>query len=359
MFNYAKSNNLRFIAVNMREYPGKTNLNEAELQQFASADLEDQAAAVANQALDIARLIVHVIKQEKIPPPQRSGNTSSGGVTLLAWSAGALMINALLANIPTLEKDTYDFLSRYITKYITYSESSASIISYDEKLNNDVAAPNIAFGITDPPKATYPLKSLTMSTEEAHDAFLTFMSTYWQPFPNLKSIDTASIQQRRPMSDISADPKYRSIRERRTLQEIESIVHAPVKYRIGPALVSWEVFMENTRHAFFDTKGTWKDVKALLVWGEMGPWTVAVAAKELTAMLEAPQIEGQQRRDVKIVCLKEANHFVSFQRWLWRDFSWAHNGASSYLTMIQSALSSSWRKTFDRDMSVSLPLALL
>ena len=78
--------------------------------------------------------------------------------------------------------------------------------------------------------------------------------------------------------------------------------------------------MDNTRHAFFDTKGTWKDVKALLVWGEMGPWTVAVAAKELTAMLEAPQIEGQQRRDVKIVCLKEANHFVSFQRWLWRDF---------------------------------------
>ena len=124
MFGYAKLNNLRFISVNMREYPGTTGLNEVELQQFASADLDDQAAAVADQALDIARLIIHVIKQEKIPPPHRSGNTLSGGITLLACSGGALMVNALLANIPTLESEIYRSLSCYVTKYIMYSESA-------------------------------------------------------------------------------------------------------------------------------------------------------------------------------------------------------------------------------------------
>ncbi|KAI0092166.1 Alpha/Beta hydrolase protein [Irpex rosettiformis] len=293
-FSHAKLHNFRFIAINMREYPGTTNLSEAELQQFASADLEDQAAAVASQAVDIARLIVHVIKQEGIPPPQRSGDTLSGGVSLMAWSAGTLMINALLANVPTLDKAVYEFLNRYVTNAIFYT------------------APNIAFGIADPPKTTYPLKNLTMSTEEAHDAFLTWISTYWQPFPDLKSINTTSIQQRKPMTEISSDPRYKSIRERRSPEEIEGIVHAPVKYRIGPALVNWQVFMANTRRALLDTKGTWKDVKVLIAWGEMGPWTVALAAKELTETLQEPAVEGQQRREVKFLCLKDASHFLPY-----------------------------------------------
>ncbi|KAI0775395.1 Alpha/Beta hydrolase protein [Irpex lacteus] len=294
MFNHAKSHDLRFVSINLREYPGTTNLSESELANFASSDLEDQANALINQAVDVARLILYVIKQENIPPPQRSGSSSTGGVSVMAWSSGTLMVNAMLANLPVEEKEAYDVLSSYITKVIYYD------------------APNIAFGIADPPKTTYPLKSLSMSTEEAHDAFLTWTSTYWQPFPDLKSVDSTSIQQRKPMTDISSDPQYKPTRDRRAPAEIEGIMHAPVKYRIGPALVDWKVFMANTRRALFDTRGTWKGVNVLMSYGDMGPWTTQWAARVMTEMLAEPKGDGEQRRDVKIVCLENANHFLPY-----------------------------------------------
>lgn len=91
------------------------------------------------------------------------------------------------------------------------------------------------------------------------------------------------------------------------------------------------VYRPNAHRAMFDTKGAWPKVKVLLLWADMSilycPW----GAKVLSDALAEPAVEGMQRRDVEIMRLEEANHFVSADDLLkcmvmtWRfQFHWEH-----------------------------------
>lgn len=63
-----------------------------------------------------------------------------------------------------------------------------------------------------------------------------------------------------------------------------------------------------------DTGGLWKDVDLLHVWKDMSGWPCVWAAKCVAEMLEEPEVEGQQRRDTRVVCMSGAANFVSVYR---------------------------------------------
>ncbi|KAI0340786.1 alpha/beta-hydrolase [Trametopsis cervina] len=280
MFPYAASNNLRLIAIHSREYCGSTPFLEQELELLHSSDLEDQANYVSSQAIDIARLIAHCIKHDNLPPPTESQGVRSGGVCLFAWSAGSAVSLALLANLTKLEESIYTLLDRYIT----------TIILHDP--------PGYSYGISEPAKVYHPLKDLTLSLEQMQAAMVTWILTYFEPFADLALVTPPNIKARKSVSMTTMTP-----------QDIAETTSKEAARRIGPGLVNYEVFAENLRLALFDTKGAWQNVKVIAAWGNMSMWSVPWAARKLADRLDEPAQPGEQRRDVQIVRLDNANHF--------------------------------------------------
>jgi hypothetical protein len=130
LFPYASSYDLRLIAVNLRDYPNSSPLNEREIANLQSHEPEKRAMALLEQAIEIATFIVRLIEKEDIPPPKRivqgldhSHNTKEvGGVSLIAWSLSNRYLFSLLANISLLEPHTNALLERYLRIIFIYGE---------------------------------------------------------------------------------------------------------------------------------------------------------------------------------------------------------------------------------------------
>jgi hypothetical protein len=168
----------------------------------------------------------------------------------------------------------------------------------------------MVLGISAPPNPILPLQDLNLPSQEAHRLYLKWASTYWQPFSDFRSITASDIHERKPMPDLSSDPKYESSVNRRSPKEVEEFTFHPVMDRLGPGLVDWQVLGRHTRRALFDTKGACKNIKVVVLWPDMSPWPCVYSAKILSEMQEEPHVEGEQRREMSIIRVEDANHFV-------------------------------------------------
>lgn len=121
-FPYASSRNLRLVAITLPEYPGSYRLSDDQLAKLASYHAEDQASVFLDQSKDIAGLIAHIIKIEGLHPPSEKDGVRTGGVSILAWSAGNAFLLSLLANTDALDPEAGSLLERYVTSVIFYGE---------------------------------------------------------------------------------------------------------------------------------------------------------------------------------------------------------------------------------------------
>lgn len=95
-----------------------------------------------------------------------------------------------------------------------------------------------------------------------------------------------------------------------TLEELKSVTAPAILGRIGGIeTIPEEVYQANFVRGLFATGGLWPKLKVIALWADMSPVPCPWAAKVLTDMMACPPVEGQ-RRDVQLVKLLEANHFV-------------------------------------------------
>ena len=93
--------------------------------------------------------------------------------------------------------------------------------------------------------------------------------------------------------------------------------------RLGPGLVSWEIYEKNLKGSVVDTKGVLKDVRLNYLWGANSPWNCAWGAKVFDELVKRPSVEGAQRREVTIERLEGIHHFVSFFSTYFEEPFWA------------------------------------
>lgn len=125
------------------------------------------------------------------------------------------------------------------------------------------------------------------------------------------------MEQLRDMSDVCTDPKRTGTTSRMSDEELAAVTCTDAAIRCPtPFLTSGiqESYRRNVCGALFDTKGMWNNTKALVLWADMSCMYCLWGAKLLWDMLNASELvtDGdEQRRDVQMVKLESANHFVS------------------------------------------------
>ncbi|EJD01416.1 uncharacterized protein FOMMEDRAFT_111212 [Fomitiporia mediterranea MF3/22] len=114
----AKKHNLRIIALNRRDYTGSTPFSQAELQVLKDGTDSEKHEFMRARGLEIAKFLVWVIKELKIPRASEDG--TAGGLALLGWSLGNITTIAFLGNLSSFPEDIVQTLEPYLRTFIMY-----------------------------------------------------------------------------------------------------------------------------------------------------------------------------------------------------------------------------------------------
>ncbi|KAI0700597.1 hypothetical protein BC835DRAFT_397203 [Cytidiella melzeri] len=291
MFPCAEAQGIRFIAIHSRGYCGSSPYTEDELDRRRSGP-EEQETVIYADAVDFAMIMAQLIRQEGLPPHSEVEDVKTGGICIFSWSAGCTPIISLLANITSLDESLSALLERYL----------CTVILFD--------CPSMCYGIPEPTKTFHPFRDPTLTNEQKEARMYNFIVTYYDPFEDLASVTPTSIEQRKTLASVS--PTSRPTVTEFSPQEAAEVSSPEVARHIGHDLLEWQVYAENVRRALLDTQGAWKNVKVVVAWADMSVWSVAWGAKCLQEILDSPADEEVQRRDVRVSCMKGANHFAMF-----------------------------------------------
>ncbi|KAJ3553767.1 hypothetical protein NM688_g3442 [Phlebia brevispora] len=297
MSPYAASHNLRFISVNMRDYPGSSAYTPSELQMLANPEYEAQEAAVLQRGNEIATFLKYVIEHERIPAFEEREGARTGGIALLTWSMGNVFSMTLLGNIDSLGEETRSLLHRYLR----------SVVIYD--------TPYVVVGAVPPEGIYHPLSDRAVPLERRPHHFMTWVSTYYEPVDDISSMDLSVLAKRRAMHDISNAHETKPLIDRMSVEDIEDTTDPAAFYRSGMHFrnIPREIYWSNVQRALFDTKGSFAHVDTLVLWCDMSPTISLWAAKSLHERLVSAQGEDKKARKVKLLKLEHANHFVHWE----------------------------------------------
>ncbi|THH03632.1 hypothetical protein EW145_g6133 [Phellinidium pouzarii] len=103
--------NIRVIALNRRDYVGSTPFTPNELALLYSKDEEKQKQFLHDRGLEIARFLVWVIDELKIP---------EGRLALAGWSLGSITTLAFLRHLPSYPEDIISKLTPYLKTFFIY-----------------------------------------------------------------------------------------------------------------------------------------------------------------------------------------------------------------------------------------------
>jgi hypothetical protein len=152
------------------------------------------------------------------------------------------------------------------------------------------------------------MRDNSIAPEDVYEESMAWITSYFAPFPDLASVTPQSVMERKRLSEVS--PNAPNLVTRITQAELAELTCPEVYERVGVGLVEWQVYAENIRRALLDTRGAWKNVKFIAAWGSMSVWSTAWGARGLLDLLEMPADEDAQRRQIEIVRVEDANHFV-------------------------------------------------
>ncbi|KAJ7433448.1 hypothetical protein B0H11DRAFT_2296847 [Mycena galericulata] len=118
------SHNIRFVAVNRRDYGGSTRFSETERGVLTSATDEEKALFINSRGIEFATFIDKFNQKEHLP--EISPNGDSGGFALLGWSAGNLVTAAALSNIEKLSPQTQELFKKGLRAHIMHEPPSVA-----------------------------------------------------------------------------------------------------------------------------------------------------------------------------------------------------------------------------------------
>ncbi|RPD54565.1 hypothetical protein L226DRAFT_470866 [Lentinus tigrinus ALCF2SS1-7] len=305
----AKTYNTRLILVNRRDYPGSTPYTEEERALIAppphDASAEDIAAAkdngltfMENRAREVYDLLEDLVRREKIPPANRTKDGRAGGIVVAGWSYAAIWMQALLAFVDSFPVHDVD-LSTYVRRVVCY----------------DVAY--VLSGYPLPEDPYNPLFDSTLADNEKLRAFCWWVSGYYSHG------DTPETHEKRTPLDSPA-PTFSTL----SRDDIAACMHAApgevggsdsnLLYSALPTGLFAILRGRALRLGHGDSGSRWRDVELRWVWGGRSEWQVAYGMWMLRAELRESKERDEQLRDIRIVKIEKANHFVH-----WDNPDWA------------------------------------
>ncbi|KAI0342328.1 hypothetical protein BDW22DRAFT_185251 [Trametopsis cervina] len=292
LFPYASGSNLRFITLNMREYPGSSPLTDTELDRFQSPDVDLQAAALRDQGIEVANAIAHLIYELNIPSPNVSRGQRTGGTSIVAWSQSNAYVLAILANTSKLDPRVNSILEQHLR----------IIFLYDP--------PSMVLGKPLPPGISTVFSDPKLPPAEMPTAFFASFSLWFNPLPVPDAVNPRALQTRYEMREVSPDPRYVPISLRMSADELASVTSPEIAPRVTMfSFLADEVFAENLRRAIGDTRGAWKEVKIVMLCPDMTHTVCSFGCKLIHDLAASAPTNGTVKRDCETVQLPGRNHF--------------------------------------------------
>ncbi|KZT68313.1 hypothetical protein DAEQUDRAFT_728131 [Daedalea quercina L-15889] len=304
LFAQAATQNMRLVAVNMRDYYGSTLYSPSELAELGSTDVDTQTKALRARGLEILTFLLWFIREENIPPlmlTTANGEFGGGGVSLLGWSWGNESTLSSIAHAGELAQDDTETLAKYMRALIIYDPSprvfGAPASALDESYN--------------------PLNDRSLSAEELKRAFPSWVSSYYSHSTDM--LDAfPSIGRDELIAGFSQEPIQKPHYLMPTLlrmsnDELSRVVNegAVMRSHFLYEAVDGKVYTDNARNALRDTT-VWPDLRVVLVWCDM---SVSEALLSTWGLLK--QVEGDwpaHGRRVHALRLRGANHFPHWDR---------------------------------------------
>lgn len=112
---------LRLVVVNRRDYPGSSPYTNEELDNIKNGDPSAHMDFAKNRARELASFIRNFVEQNKIPRAAEDGK--SGGVVLMAWSAGGYYALQILAFADAIDSETRAVIEPYFRSLIMFGKT--------------------------------------------------------------------------------------------------------------------------------------------------------------------------------------------------------------------------------------------
>ncbi|THH31895.1 hypothetical protein EUX98_g2265 [Antrodiella citrinella] len=306
MVPFASASNVRLVLLDGRDNGQSSLYSDAELKCIRSTDRTIQEEFIRSGVLEFATFLQWYIQHEDIPPVQvhHSSGERSGGINLVAWSAGNTLFIPFFAMADSIPEKVRDMIEPYLRSYIVFD------------------VPFYAIGMPAPPsdKVYCPLRDPALSESERVVAFPAWLSGYYgKHAPVVRDALTATsldtfptpsefwdgLQKHcdeHPSPTISRIPKY-------TLEKISS-PEALVRSSL-PVLLGFhpEIFAECTERMVFQEQNIYfPNVKIQVVGCMQSQGDHLLSAYTIKEMLLRRQAKGIAGRSIRVVPFDGANH---------------------------------------------------
>ncbi|RPD58175.1 alpha/beta-hydrolase [Lentinus tigrinus ALCF2SS1-7] len=311
MVPLSETYNVRVVLVNRRDYPGATPhpKEERALLDAAAAEVEsDPAAARAKilsymeyNARDLYDFLIDFIASNDVP--KASVEKNSGGIVVGGWSFASGWMLALLAYAHSFPVGEVD-VGKYIRRVILY-DAPYHVLGYPP-LDGDI------YG--------NPLFDPSLAEDEKTRMFADWVSGYYKH--PLDSLD--ALERRTPLTHPPPTISAMTAEERAL-----ALYPSPgdpggsdcVLNLTGIPSGAWPVLRESALRVPQGEGGdaatgsrSWDAVELVYLWCDATVWEVIWGVHSLKQAVQEARIAGDKVRRVTFVQIKDANHFIHWDR---------------------------------------------
>ncbi|KIJ29932.1 hypothetical protein M422DRAFT_268604 [Sphaerobolus stellatus SS14] len=255
----ARTNSIRIIALNRRDYLPTSVLSPGELVQVATT----RTAFLSDRGAELALFTYQLIGELSLPATAADGK--SGGIAWMGWPLGNyLPIAGLIAGVD-LPENVVTCLQKYLRRVIIYE------------------APNLALGIKEPEKAYIPLFDDSIPIEHRGAAFAGWVTSYFN-HGDLSSHDLDVIEYRIP-----AKERKGTVESMDMADIIACADDRPVLRSENYLLTTFQPqFLDSIKKALFDEsiRDFWKGLSVWVLYGDSTSWHVPIAVWGLEDMAQ-------------------------------------------------------------------------
>ncbi|OSC99304.1 hypothetical protein PYCCODRAFT_1446899 [Trametes coccinea BRFM310] len=295
---FAEQYNTRLLLVNRRDYPGSepyTPEEKAHLARIASAPegnpktKEEAKAVMRDRGRELYDFLVDYVQREDVPP----ANGNEGGIIVVGWSLGSVWISALLAIVSQIPEGSVQ-LSKYVRRTILYDTTF------------------ICHGYPPPPDSYEPLYDES-STEQERLRWVTGYYTHGDVWAD----GDKALEYRNPLQDppptitrMTPEDLVETMSAYPTQQSDGSdplISQVGIRHGAWLAMKDESLYLQKPR---VEGASDWAHVEVVLLCCDLSFWEPQWGTKVLLEELDAAAKAGKSVRNVKVVRLREANHFA-------------------------------------------------
>ncbi|KAI0776700.1 Alpha/Beta hydrolase protein [Trametes elegans] len=300
----AHTHNARILLVNRRGYPGSEPYTEAERALLASASaqgdtveaataLESLTRFMRERAREVYDLLVELVKEGNVAAANREQGT--GGIIVAGWSFGSGLMTALLANLASFPANEVK-ISQYVRRVVFLDP------------------PHHTLGFPPPENPYNPLFDLEIPHEERERVFTNWVSGY---YVHGDTID--SMERKTPLRD--PPPTLSTL----TPEEVARALYLPpggpggsdeILLNTGLKLGLFATLREGALYLpEGETQGDlWLDTEVRYVSCERSVWEMPWGTLALKEELAKSRKAGRPLRNVRLVFVKGANHFICWDQ---------------------------------------------